>query len=153
MKKLCESWNKHICIVFFYCKEATTYLYLCSNRSWILTSFCACFAVTVLVNFQRFPSTRHGWTCIAFPVRVGSRISTRSLLQWRNGWPQPLQLWWGNVTTTIYEFFCPPDISETIAVRIMKLAHCPRIASATIKLISKPILLESGHRVPQTLPT
>ena len=32
-------------------------------------------------------------------------------------------------------------ISKTVAVRIMKLAHRPRIASTTIKLISKPILL------------
>ena len=44
-------------------------------------------------------------------------------------------------TTKIDEFVCPPYISETVAVRIMKLAHCPRIASTTIKLISKPILL------------
>ena len=44
-------------------------------------------------------------------------------------------------TTKIDEFVCPPNISETVAVRIMKLAHRPRIASATIKLISKPILL------------
>ena len=44
-------------------------------------------------------------------------------------------------TTKIDEFVCPPNISETIAVRIMKLAHRPRIASTTIKLISKPMLL------------
>ena len=44
-------------------------------------------------------------------------------------------------TTIIEEFVCPPNISETIAVRIMKLAHRPRIASTTIKLISKPIFL------------
>ena len=41
----------------------------------------------------------------------------------------------------IYEFVCPPHISETVAVRIMKLAHRPRIASTTITLISKSILL------------
>ena len=47
-------------------------------------------------------------------------------------------------TTKVDEFVCPPNISETVAVRIMKLAHVfnsPRIASTTIKLISKPILL------------
>ena len=43
--------------------------------------------------------------------------------------------------TKIDEFVCPPNISETVAVRIMKLAHRPRIASTMIKLISKPILL------------
>ena len=41
----------------------------------------------------------------------------------------------------IDEFVCPPNISESVAVRIMKLAHRPRIASTTIQLISKPILL------------
>ena len=44
-------------------------------------------------------------------------------------------------TTKIEQFVCPPNISETVAVRAIKLAHRPRIASATIKLISKPILL------------
>ena len=44
-------------------------------------------------------------------------------------------------TTKIDEFVCPPNISETVAVRIMKHAHRPRIASTTIKLVSKPILL------------
>ena len=39
------------------------------------------------------------------------------------------------------EFVCPPNISETVAVRIMKLAHRPRITSTTIKRISKRILL------------
>ena len=43
--------------------------------------------------------------------------------------------------TKIDEFVCPPNISETVAVRIMTLAHRPPIASITIKLISKPILL------------
>ena len=44
-------------------------------------------------------------------------------------------------TTKIDEFVCPPSISETVAVWIMTLAHRPRIASTTIKLISKPMLL------------
>ena len=44
-------------------------------------------------------------------------------------------------TTKIDEFVCPPNISETVAVRIMKLAHRPRIASTMIKLISESILL------------
>ena len=44
-------------------------------------------------------------------------------------------------TTKIDTFVCPPHISETVAVRIMKLAHRPRIDSTTITLISKPILL------------
>ena len=38
-------------------------------------------------------------------------------------------------TTKIDEFVCPPTISQTVAVRIMKLAHRQRIASTTIKLI------------------
>ena len=45
------------------------------------------------------------------------------------------------ITTKIEEVVCPPNISETVAVRTMKLAHRPRIASTTIKLISKPIFL------------
>ena len=44
-------------------------------------------------------------------------------------------------TTKIDGVVCPPNISETVATRIMKLAHRPRIASTMIKLISKPILL------------
>ena len=39
--------------------------------------------------------------------------------------------------TKIDTFVCPPHISETVAVRIMKLAHRPRIDSTTITLISK----------------
>ena len=44
-------------------------------------------------------------------------------------------------TTKIDGVVCPPNISETVATRIMKLAHRPRIALTMIKLISKPILL------------
>ena len=44
-------------------------------------------------------------------------------------------------TTKIYGVVCPPNISETVADRLMKLAHRQRIASTTIKLISKKILL------------
>ena len=44
-------------------------------------------------------------------------------------------------TTKIDGVICPPNISETVAGRLMKLAHRPRIASTMIKLISKPILL------------
>ena len=44
-------------------------------------------------------------------------------------------------TTKIDGLLCPPNISETVAVRIMKLAHRPRIASATVKLISTSSLL------------
>ena len=44
-------------------------------------------------------------------------------------------------TTKIDTFVCPPHISETVARRIMKLAHRPRIDSTTITLISKSILL------------
>ena len=46
-----------------------------------------------------------------------------------------------NYTAKIDTFVCPPDISQNVAFRIMKLAHRPRIASTTNKLISKPILL------------
>ena len=41
-------------------------------------------------------------------------------------------------TTKIDGVVCPPNISETVAGRLMKLAHRPRIASTMIKLISKP---------------
>ena len=44
-------------------------------------------------------------------------------------------------TTKIGTFVCLPYISETVADIIMKLAHRPRIASTTNKLISKQILL------------
>ena len=36
-------------------------------------------------------------------------------------------------TTKTDEFVCPTNISETVDVRIMKLAHRPRIASTKIK--------------------
>ena len=39
-------------------------------------------------------------------------------------------------TTKIDGVVCPPNISETVAGRLMKLAHRQRIASTTIKLIS-----------------
>ena len=42
-----------------------------------------------------------------------------------------------NYTTKLDTCVCPPHVSETVAVRIMKLAHRPRIASTTNKLISK----------------
>ena len=38
-------------------------------------------------------------------------------------------------TTKIDGVVCPPNISETVAGRLMKLAHRQRIASTTIKLI------------------
>ncbi len=44
-------------------------------------------------------------------------------------------------TTKMDGVVSPPNISGTVTTRIMKLAHRPRIASTTIKLISKPILL------------
>ena len=44
-------------------------------------------------------------------------------------------------TTKIATFVCPPHISYTVAVRIMKLPHRPLIASTTKKLISKPIIM------------
>ena len=44
-------------------------------------------------------------------------------------------------TTKIYGVVCPPNISETVAGKLMKLAHRPRIASAMMKLISKPMFL------------
>ena len=44
-------------------------------------------------------------------------------------------------TTKIDGVVCPPNISKTVAGKLMKLAHRPCIASTVIKLISKPILL------------
>ena len=49
--------------------------------------------------------------------------------------------------TNIEEFVCPPNISETVAVRTVKLAHRPHIASTTIKLISKIILLSRKYHI------
>ena len=61
------------------------------------------------------------------------------------------EVWGNNYKTRIQSLFiyttkidgvvCPPNIPETVAGRLMKLAHRPRIASTIIKLISKPILL------------
>ena len=49
---------------------------------------------------------------------------------------------WATIyTTKIDGVVCPPNISENVAGRLMKLAHRPHIASTMIKLISKPILL------------
>ena len=44
-------------------------------------------------------------------------------------------------TTKIGTFVCPPHISETVAVRLLKFAHRLRIASTTKEIISKQILL------------
>ena len=44
-------------------------------------------------------------------------------------------------TTKIDGVVCPSNISETVADRLMKLAHRPRIASTMIKPILLPILL------------
>ena len=38
--------------------------------------------------------------------------------------------------TKIDEFVCPPNISQTVAIRTVKLAHRSRIVSTTNKLIS-----------------
>ena len=46
-------------------------------------------------------------------------------------------------TTKIDGVVCPPNISETVAGRLMKLAHRQRIASTTIKLISTKKLLST----------
>ena len=48
---------------------------------------------------------------------------------------------WHIYTTKIYGVVGPPNISESVAGRLIKLAHRPRIASTMIKLISKPICL------------
>ena len=44
-------------------------------------------------------------------------------------------------TTKIDGVVCPPNISETVAGRLMKLAHRQCIASTTIKFISTNVLL------------
>ena len=46
-----------------------------------------------------------------------------------------------DIYTTIDGVVCPPNISETVAGRLMKLAHRQGIASTTIKLIFKKTLL------------
>ena len=50
-----------------------------------------------------------------------------------------LRFCWPIYTTKIDGVVCPPNISETVAGRLMKLAHRQRIASTTIRLISKKI--------------
>ena len=50
----------------------------------------------------------------------------------------------GRVLTNIYTtkidgVVCPPNISETVAGRVMKLAHRQRIATTTIKVNKKKI--------------
>ena len=50
---------------------------------------------------------------------------------WANIW-RIIQIVYTIYTTKIEEFVCPPNISETVAVRIMKLAHRSRIASTVI---------------------
>ena len=52
-----------------------------------------------------------------------------------------VRYWHTIYTTKIDGVVCPPNISETVAGRLMKLAHRPRIASTMIKIIAKPILL------------
>ena len=49
--------------------------------------------------------------------------------------------------TKIEEFVCPPNISETVAVRTVKLAHRPHNCLDTIKLISKLILLSRKYHI------
>ena len=91
-------------------------------------------AMTVLFTriVSGFLSSETEWRNIKYVMVGNPSIST--LLTWR---VIAIVIY----TTKIGEFVCPPNISETVAVRIMKLAHPPRIASTTIKLISKPILL------------
>ena len=55
--------------------------------------------------------------------------------------PFPLLFHRNIYTTKIDGVVCPPNISATVAGRLMKLAHRPRIASTATKLISKPMLL------------
>ena len=56
-------------------------------------------------------------------------------------WSPVLSCFTGSIyTTKIDGVVCPPNISETVASRLMKLTHRPRIASTMMKLISKPIL-------------
>ena len=54
-------------------------------------------------------------------------------------------------TTNIDGVVCPPNISEKVAVRTVKLAHRPRIASTTITFISKPILLSILYIILKTI--
>ena len=72
-------------------------------------------------------------------LKFGDSVSIKKqVVAWTPlGWCQS----WNIYTTKIDGVVCPPNISETVAGRLMKLAHRPRIASTMIKLISKPILL------------
>ena len=48
-------------------------------------------------------------------------------------------------TTKIDGVVCPPNISETVAGRLVKLAHRQRIASTTIRLIKKKITVHFSN--------
>ena len=80
-------------------------------------------------------------------IRFADTIIFLDLKQYLKWVVIPWMKWLVIYTTKIDEFVCPPNISETIAVRIMKLAHGARVASTTIKLISKPILLKTIQRI------
>ena len=56
-------------------------------------------------------------------------------------WINHINLFSDIYTTKIDGVVCPPNISETVAGRLMKLAHRQCIASTTIKLISTNYLL------------
>ena len=49
--------------------------------------------------------------------------------------PRAASCTWLIYTTKIDGVVCPPNISETVAGRLMKLGHRQRIASTAIKLI------------------
>ena len=78
----------------------------------------------------------HTYTIILDPANMGYVKTTDSSVASVHGDEE-----WHIYTTKIDGVVCPPNISETVAVRTAKLAHRPRIASTTIKLISKPIFL------------
>ena len=92
-------------------------------------------------KYQSSPNSRgvtwYGWK--------GSDTSykTATMMVRPDGFLPPGEIFNDISTTKIDEFACPTNISETVAVRTLKLAHRPRIASITIKLISKPSVLSN----------
>ena len=100
----------------------------------VMTTMLHLYNFTISRGCNKLNTTHHAIPRISRKLYVIG--STRT--HWRRYQPSAtLRIY----TSKIDGVVCPPNISETVAGRIMKLAHLPRIASTMIKLISKPILL------------
>ena len=102
-----------------------------------------CLAVCRRLQARRSDAVLRKYRCVTYiALLVGSRKRRGKQRNGRHRLLSAIVLRFRNIyTTKIGTFVCPPHISETIAVRIMKLAHRPRVASTTKKLISKQMFL------------